>query len=159
MDPNETKWESCMGLSSSIQELFVSAQEDMPPLSVIHPRSSLRLYRKQINCSNWGFDLMFCESGLRKALNCFSLCALKMTYTETQICNTHCWKTDTLWLTRRVVTCSVARCQRANKAAPSHLSSIFIKGDKSIFQELRLSVQTRSYKVLKQSRTTQNVVK
>lgn len=65
---NGAKRESCMGLSSPIQELFVNSQQDMPPISVIHPRYLPRLYRKQINCSNWGFDFMFCESAFHCAL-------------------------------------------------------------------------------------------
>lgn len=43
MDPSEAKGESCMGLSSPIQELFVNLKQDMPPLSVIHPRSTATL--------------------------------------------------------------------------------------------------------------------
>lgn len=69
MSPREAKQESCAGLSSLIQELFVSSQQEMPPLSVIHPVKSLpRLYRKQINCSNGGFDWTFCESEQSRAL-------------------------------------------------------------------------------------------
>lgn len=69
MSPREAKQESCVGLSSLIQELFVSSQQEMSPLRVIHPVTSLpRLYRKQINCSNGGFDWTFCESEQSRAL-------------------------------------------------------------------------------------------
>lgn len=68
MSPREAKQESCVGLSSLIQELCVSSQQEMSPLSVIHPVTSLpRLYRKQINCSNGGFDWTFCESEQSRA--------------------------------------------------------------------------------------------
>lgn len=68
MDRSEAKWEGCMGLSRPIQGLFVSSHQDMPSLSVIHPHSLPRLYRKQINCRNRSFDLTFCESGRSELL-------------------------------------------------------------------------------------------
>ena len=81
--PNGAKWESCMGLSGPIQELFVNSQRDIPPVSVIHHCSLLQLYRKQINWSNWCFDLMFCESGTKQSTPTAFIVSLKLTYIET----------------------------------------------------------------------------
>lgn len=56
------------GIHSPIHTLFVSSGQDRPPFNVIHPHSLAPLYRKQIICCNWSFDLMFCESGQSKEL-------------------------------------------------------------------------------------------
>lgn len=57
-------------------------------LSVIHPSSSPRLYRKQINCSNWGFDLMFLWKWAKRSTQTASHCVL-WRYGDTLKCVTH----------------------------------------------------------------------
>lgn len=143
MDPRGAKWESCMELSSPIQELFVSSKQDMPPLSVIHPRSSPQLYRKQINCSNWRFDLMFCESGQSKALHC----AL-WSYGDTLKCVMQNW-----WLRP----CVITKEHTNLLTSPLHpiWILIFIMVYKAAFDKLHVSFKAKSYKVLQQSKTIQ----
>lgn len=66
---NGSQWSKMRGLHRIIWShsgvICKLSQQDMPLLTVTHPCSLAQLYRKQINCSNWGFDLVFCESGQR----------------------------------------------------------------------------------------------
>lgn len=66
--PGEAKWETCMGLSGPIQELFVSTKQDMPLKCCSSPLFASDSAGNRLTAVIRGFDLTFCESGQSSAL-------------------------------------------------------------------------------------------